>query len=134
MGADHTAGLVIGTPDDPALASQNAQLINALCDSSGFCQFQQPTIEDIRTLYNLMYGKSLTFEDAADLGWQCMQDEWAFNRAAGFGPEDNDLPAWMRTEAIPSNGAVFAVPKEQIMRVFERMPVSDELRQMKAVG
>jgi aldehyde:ferredoxin oxidoreductase len=134
MGADHTAGLVVVPPTDAALASQNAQLINALCDSSGFCQFQQPTIEDIRTLYNLMYGGSLSFEDAADLGWQCMVDEWEFNRRAGFGPEDNDLPAWMRTEAIPSNGAVFAVPKEEIMRVFERMPITDDLRNMRAVG
>ncbi len=134
MGADHTAGLVVVPPNDAALASQNAQLINALCDSSGFCQFQQPTIEDIRTLYNMMYGGELTFEDAAELGWQCMVDEWEFNRRAGFGPEDNDLPAWMRTEAIPSNGAVFAVPKEEIMRVFERMPISEELRNMRAVG
>jgi aldehyde:ferredoxin oxidoreductase len=134
MGADHTAGLIVVPPNDAALASQNAQLINALCDSSGFCQFQQPTIEDIRTLYNLMYGGELTFEDAADLGWQCMVDEWEFNKRAGFGPEDNDLPEWMRTEAIPSNGAVFAVPKEEIMRVFERMPISDELRSMRAVG
>ena len=134
MGADHTAGLIVMPVDDPARASQEAQLINALCDSSGFCQFQQPTIDDIRTLYNCLYGKSITFEDAADLGWQCMQDEWTFNRAAGFGPEDNDLPAWMRTEAVPSNGAVFAAPKDEIMRVFERMPISDNLRQMKAVG
>jgi aldehyde:ferredoxin oxidoreductase len=134
MGADHTAGLVVMPVEDAARASQEAQLINALCDSSGFCQFQQPTIDDIRTLYNLMYGTSITFEQAADLGWQCMQDEWAFNRAAGFGPEDNDLPAWMRTEAVPSNGAVFAVPREEMLRVFERMPVSDALRQMKAVG
>jgi aldehyde:ferredoxin oxidoreductase len=134
MGADHTAGLVVMPSEDLPRASQEAQLINALCDSSGFCQFQQPTIADIQTLYNLMYGTRLTFEDAADLGWQCMQDEWAFNRAAGFGPEDHDLPAWMRAEAVPSNGAVFAVPKAEIMRVFERMPISDELRQMKAVG
>jgi len=134
MGADHTAGLIVMPVDDPARASQEAQLINALCDSSGFCQFQQPTIDDIRTLYNCLYAKSITFEDAADLGWQCMQDEWAFNRAAGFGPEDNDLPAWMRTEAVPSNGAVFAASKDEIMRVFERMPISDNLRQMKAVG
>jgi aldehyde:ferredoxin oxidoreductase len=134
MGADHTAGLIVVPPNDAALASQNAQLINALCDSSGFCQFQQPTIEDIRTLYNLMYGGSLSFEDAAELGWQCMVDEWEFNKRAGFGPEDNDLPEWMRNEAIPSNGAVFAVPKEEIMRVFERMPITDELRNMRAVG
>jgi aldehyde:ferredoxin oxidoreductase len=119
---------------DQAKASQDAQLINALCDSSGFCQFQQPMIEDIRTLYNAMYGTAMSFEDMADIGWHCMQDEWEFNRRAGFGPEDNDLPEWMRTEAVPSNGAVFAVPKEEIMRVFERMPISDELRSMRAVG
>ena len=134
MGADHTAGLIVIPAADPVRASQEAQLINALCDSSGFCQFQQPTIEDMRTLYNAMHGTQLSFEDMADIGWQCMQDEWAFNRGAGFGPEDNDLPEWMRTEAIPSNGAVFAIPKEDLMRVFERFPVSDELRTMKAVG
>jgi aldehyde:ferredoxin oxidoreductase len=134
MGADHTAGLVVAPVENPVKASQEAQLINALCDSSGFCQFQQPTIEDIRTLYNCMYGKTLSFEEAADLGWQCMQDEWAFNRAAGFGPEDNDLPEWLRTEAVPSNGAVFAVPKDEILKIFDRLPVSDELRMMKAVG
>lgn len=134
MGADHTAGLIVMPVADGAKASQESQIINALCDSSGFCQFQQPMIEDIRTLYNGMYGTNLSFEEVADLGWQCMVDEWEFNKRAGFGPEDNDLPEWMRTEAIPSNGAVFAVPKEEIMRVFERMPISDELRQLRAVG
>jgi aldehyde:ferredoxin oxidoreductase len=134
MGADHTAGLIIRPPEDPVRASQESQLVNALCDSSGFCQFQQPTIDEIRTLYNAMYGTSLSFEEAADLGWQCMQDEWEFNRRAGFGPEDNDVPDWLRTEAVPSNNAVFAVTKEDLMRVFERMPVSDELRALKAVG
>ncbi len=134
MGADHTAGLIMADSGDPAKASQEAQLVNALCDSSGFCQFQQPTIDDIRTLYNAMYGLDLSFEDAADIGWQCMVDEWEFNRRAGFGEDTIDLPAWMRTEAVPSNGAVFAIDKEQLMRVFERMPTSDELRTIKAVG
>lgn len=134
MGADHTAGLVITPAEDLARASQEAQLINALCDSSGFCQFQQPTIEDIRTLYNYFFGSNLSFEDAADLGWQCMVDEWEFNRRAGFKLEEADLPEWLRNEPVPSNGAVFAVPREEIQRVFQRMPISDELRTMKAVG
>lgn len=133
MGADHTAGLAMA-PDNPVKDSQEAQLITAVCDSSGFCQFQQPTINDMQTAYNAMFGTKLTFEDMAALGWQCMQDEWEFNRRAGFGPEDHDLPEWMRTEAVPSNGAVFAVPKEELKRVFERLPISDELRVMKAVG
>lgn len=134
MGADHTAGLIIAPAADPAKASQDAQLINALCDSSGFCQFQQPTIDDIRTLYGAMYAVEVSFEEAAELGWQCMVDEWTFNRRAGFGEESFDLPAWMRSEAVPSNGATFAVAKDDIMRVFSRMPISDELRALKAVG
>jgi|DewCreStandDraft_5_1066085.scaffolds.fasta_scaffold22032_1 aldehyde:ferredoxin oxidoreductase len=134
MGADHTAGLVIAPVADLARASQEAQLINALCDSSGFCQFQQPTIEDIRTLYNYFFGSNLSFEEAADLGWQCMVDEWEFNRRAGFKLEEADVPEWLRTEPVPSNGAVFAVPREEMQRVFQRMPISDELRTMKAVG
>lgn len=134
MAGDHTAGLIFTSPADPARASQEAQLINALCDSSGFCQFQGPRIEDMRILYNALYGGSLTFEDMADIGWQCLVDEWEFNRRAGFRREDYDLPGWMRTEAVPSNGAVFAVPKEDLLRVFERMPISDELRVKKPVG
>jgi aldehyde:ferredoxin oxidoreductase len=135
MGADHTAGLVMTGPGaDVVRASQEAQIVNAVCDSSGFCQFQQPTIEDVRVLYNLMLGVNLTFEDVADLGWQCLQDEWEFNRRAGFGPDDYDLPQWMRTEVVPTTGVAFEVTKEDMHRVFERMPISDELRMMKAVG
>lgn len=134
MGADHTAGLIVAPAEDPAKASQDAQLINALCDSSGFCQFQQPKIEDMQTLYNQMYGAELTFEEVADIGWNCMQDEWAFNRGAGFTDADADLPKWMREEAVPSNGMAFAVSKEDIMRVYTRMPITDELRNLRAVG
>ena len=131
MGADHTAGLVIAAGPDLAKSSQEAQLVNALCDSSGFCQFQGPTIENIRALYNAMYATDLTFEQVADLGWQCMQDEWAFNKKSGYDPT---LPEWMRTEKVPSNDMTITVTDEDVARVFERMPVSDELRAIKAVG
>jgi hypothetical protein len=63
-----------------------------------------------------------------------MVDEWEFNRRAGFKLEEADLPEWLRKEPVPSNGAVFAVPREEIQRVFQRMPISDTLRTMKAVG
>jgi aldehyde:ferredoxin oxidoreductase len=134
MGADHTAGLVIGDIEDLPRASQEAQMIAALCDSSGFCLFQQPTIEEMQAFYNSVLGAGLSFEEMAEIGWQCMRDEWEFNRRAGFGPEDNDLPEWLRTEAVPSNGAVFAVSKEELNRVFERMPVSEELHVKKVIG
>jgi aldehyde:ferredoxin oxidoreductase len=134
MGADHTAGLIVGAPADGAKASQEAQLVNAVCDSSGFCQFQQPTIDEIRQLYNMMEGADLSFEDVADIGWQCMEDEWEFNRRAGMPPEKGDLPEWCRTEKVPGNDAVYAVSREEMDRVFKRMPISDELRAQRAVG
>ena len=81
-----------------------------------------------------MYGKAVSFEEACDLGWQCMVDEWEFNKRVGFGPEDNDLPQWCREEAVPQNGAVFATPKEEIDKVFERFPASENLKIMRAVG
>ena len=45
-----------------------------------------------------------------------------------------DLPAWCRTEKVPGNDAVYAVSREEMDRVFKRMPISDELRAQRAVG
>lgn len=128
MGADHTAGHVIMPAEDPVQASQENQLLAAIVDSVGLCMFQLATIEQIRPLYNAMYGTQLSFDDMLDMGWQCMQDEWEFNRRAGYGPEDCDVPEWLRTEQVPGSGTVFSITKEQLMRVFERMPVSDFMR------
>jgi len=134
MGADHTAGLVAMPPLDLAQASQEAQIVNAICDSSGFCQFMQPTTEEMRRLFNMMYGLNMTEEDIVDYGWQCLQDEWDFNRRAGFTEADDALPEWMRTEPVPSNGAVFDVPPEEIRRVYTKMPLRPEILQMRPTG
>ena len=69
MGADHTAGLIVNPglpPDQYAYESQKAQLVNAVCDSSGFCQFLQPTLDDIRSFYGALYGEEVTREQIAD--------------------------------------------------------------------
>lgn len=127
MGADHTAGLVVMPVDDLARASQEAQIVNAVCDSSGFCQFMGPTVDTIRKFYNAMYGLNLSGEDIVDYGWQCLQDEWEFNRRAGFTEKDNVLPDWMATEAIPTNGAVFDVPTDEVRRVFNKMEFTSDI-------
>lgn len=134
MGADHTAGLVVMPSEDLARSSQYAQVVNAICDSSGFCQFQQPTTEEMRQFFNAMYGLDLSEQDIADYGWQCLEDEWAFNRAAGLGEEDDRFPEWMKAEKIPTNGQCWDVPDEEVRRAYQRMPVTAELMQMKATG
>jgi aldehyde:ferredoxin oxidoreductase len=134
MGADHTAGLIAMPVADPARASQDSQIVNAICDSSGFCQFMTPTADEMKRLFNMMYGLNLSDEDIINLGWQCLQDEWEFNRRAGFTEADDKFPDWMSTEAIPTNGAVFDVPTDEIRRVFTKMPVTPELMQMHPTG
>jgi aldehyde:ferredoxin oxidoreductase len=127
MGADHTAGLVARPAPDPALASQYSQIVNAICDSSGLCQFMQSSTEEMRQFINLMYGVELSEEGIVAYGWQCLQDEWEFNRRAGFTEKDDDLPEWLRTEAIPSSGTVFDVPADQIRRVYTQMEITPKL-------
>jgi len=134
MGADHTAGLITMPVADLARASQDSQIVNALCDSSGFCQFMQPSTEEMRQFFNLMYGLNLSAQDIVGIGWQCLQDEWEFNRRAGFTEKDDAFPEWMTTEAIPTNGAVFDVPMEERKRVFTQMEITPELMNMRASG
>ncbi len=134
MGADHTAGLIAMPVPDGARASQDAQIVNAVCDSSGFCQFQQPSMDEMRIYFNAMYGLELTPRDIVQYGWRCLQDEWAFNRKAGLGEHTDALPDWMSTEAIPSNGAVFDVPREELQRVFTLMEFNEEMMSQRASG
>jgi len=138
MGADHTAGLIVNpgmAPDEFAQASQEAQLVNCVCDSSGFCQFLQPTLDDIREYYSVMYGESVSREQIADLGWQCLVDEWEFNEKAGFTVGDDDLPKCMKEDGVGPGGAMkFDVDAATIAAAKQRFPGREELFTMKASG
>jgi aldehyde:ferredoxin oxidoreductase len=137
MGADHTAGLIVnpGLPEDQwARASQEAQLVNAVCDASGFCQFMQPNLDDIRQFYGALFGEEVTREQIADLGWQILQDEWEFNRRAGFTAADDVLPDCMAQDPIGPTNAVFDVKPEIIAQAKVRMDAREELFSTKATG
>ena len=138
MGADHTAGLIVNPgmpPDEFARASQEIQLINAVCDSSGFCQFLQPTLDDIRNYYSLLYGEEISREKIADMGWECLEDEWRFNELAGFTAEDDVLPECMTDEGIgPDHALKFDVDAATIAASKVRFPARDEMFGTKAAG
>jgi aldehyde:ferredoxin oxidoreductase len=138
MGADHTAGLIINpglAPDQFAQTSQEYQLVNAACDSSGFCQFLQPTLANIAEFYSVMAGETVTREQVADIGWQCLADEWAFNDRAGLTEADDDLPACLREEGIGPGGMMkFDVDIATIQAAKNRFPVREELFAIKAAG
>jgi aldehyde:ferredoxin oxidoreductase len=138
MGADHTAGLIINpglTADQFARASQEAQLVNAVCDSSGFCQFLQPTLAEMSKFYSLLVGEEISREQVADIGWQCLLDEWAFNDGAGFTAADDDLPACMKEEGVGPNGVMkFDVGADVIAQAKVKMPYREETFAIKAAG
>jgi aldehyde:ferredoxin oxidoreductase len=134
MGADHTTGLVVEpgqAQEEMAQASQEAQILNVVIDSAGFCQFLMPNLDEIRSFFGLLYGQEVSREQIADLGWQCMQDEWEFNRRAGFGPEDDLMPECMKKDPIGPDEVVWDVPAEVVARAYERFELRDELFELR---
>jgi aldehyde:ferredoxin oxidoreductase len=130
MGADHTAGLIVepGQPYEEAVrASQESQILNAVCDSSGFCQFLMPNLDEMRTFYGHFLGEDVSREQIAELGWRCLEDEWEFNRRAGFGPADDLMPACMQQDAIGPQKLVWDLDPELVARVYRRFEPRDEL-------
>jgi aldehyde:ferredoxin oxidoreductase len=138
MGADHTAGLIVnpGLPADQyAQASQEVQLINMVCDSSGFCQFLGPNLDNIREYYGLLYGIEMSREEIADQGWEALQDEWNFNAAAGWKDEDNGLSECLVEEGIgPDHSMKFDVSLDVINQSKVRFAAREELFSAKATG
>jgi aldehyde:ferredoxin oxidoreductase len=138
MGADHTAGLVVNpglTEDQLAQASQECQIVNAVCDSSGFCQFISPSIDLMKDYYTLMYGEEVTREQLGDQGWECLQDEWNFNTAAGWKDEDNGLSECLVEEGIgPDHAMKFDVSLDVINASKVRFDPREELYTAAASG
>ncbi len=137
MGADHTAGLIInpGLPQDKfAYESQKVQLVNAVCDSSGFCQFLQPNLDNIRAFYGALVGREVTREEIHGQGWQTLCDEWEFNKRAGFSAEDDVLSECLMQDPIGPAKAVFDVPAEIIAAVYTRMTPGEDMFTAKASG
>ena len=134
MGADHTAGLIVepGQPYDEAVrASQESQIVNAVVDSSGFCQFLMTNLDVVRDFYGLFYGEEVSREQIADLGWQCLEDEWEFNRRAGFGPDDDLMPDCMKQDPIGPTKLVWDLDPELVSQIYKRFDARDELFELR---
>jgi aldehyde:ferredoxin oxidoreductase len=134
MGADHTAGLVVepGQPYDEAVrASQDSQIVNALIDSSGFCQFLMTNLEEVSEFYTLFHGEEVTRETLADQGWRCLEDEWAFNRRAGFAADDDLMPECMKQDPIGPDKLVWDLDPELVSKAYERFEARQELFELR---
>ena len=138
MGADHTAGLIINPglqPEEFARTSQEAQMVNAVCDSSGFCQFLRPTLAAISGFYSAFFGEEVTREQLGDQAWEILQDEWKFNERAGWKPEGDRLARCLVDEGIGPDGAFkFDVGSDVIAAAKVRFEAREELFTTSASG
>lgn len=136
MGADHTAGNVLpgaklpdGTMVEPSSTehqvelSRYTQLMATIFDMLGLCWFTKPPVfDDITFLSNILsaqYGDFWDGNKLLKLASQTLDTEIAFNRAAGFDDEDDDLPAFFREETLQPKGYIFDVEKQDLLQVHK---------------
>ena len=139
MGADHTAGYTIAMnilgvggrvdplkPEGQVEISRNLQIATAAIDASGLCLFvafavlDDPNAMDaICEMLAAYYGRPFTGDDFAALGKRILARERDFNARAGFTRADDRLPDFFKTEKLAPHNVTFAVPDEELDRVFD---------------
>ncbi len=139
MGADHTAGyaicqnvLGVGGRVDPLSPagqieiSRALQVATATVDASGLCLFvafavldDPGAMEAVCEMLGAYYGRPFTADDYGALGKRILADERRFNLAAGFSTKDDRLPRFFSTEQLAPHNVTFAVPDEELDKVFD---------------
>jgi len=135
MGADHTSGYAIAQnilsvggsvdplkPEGQVALSAALQQATAALDSTGLCLFVAFCILDVPDaaqavvdMVNAHCGTEWTADEYLEkLGKATLRVEREFNRKAGFGPADDRLPEFFRTEPLPPHNTVFDVPDEEL--------------------
>jgi aldehyde:ferredoxin oxidoreductase len=125
MGADHTAGNLVGQYLGGALnplaaegqveASRQAQIAMASLDCTGLCLLAGVALaapvasEALLTMINAKFGTQLGSEDYPALGIRVLKAELEFNRKAGFTKEDDRLAKFFYEEPLPPHDKVFLV-------------------------
>lgn len=114
QGADHTAGAAATydcngkTTAELVAVSLEAQVAAATADSLGLCIFGRAVTgvsgELIANALNAACGTDVQVPFLQTLGREALLMEWQFNKAAGFSADDNTLPDFFYTEALPPTG------------------------------
>jgi aldehyde:ferredoxin oxidoreductase len=135
MGADHTAGNLIGAyltgqlqaaePDGQVDASREAQISMAMVDTTGLCLLAASAMADPAVLpalteaINVRWGSSLTPDDLVGLGVRTLKAEVEFNRKAGLNKEDDRLPQFFYDEPLSPLNIVFKIPPEELDKTLD---------------
>jgi len=132
QGADHTAGnlprLKTREMDADAIVSQSLlhQTRVAANDSLGLCIFgmsvTNPNVQFMVDATNAAHGTTLTPDFFEALGRETLRLEYEFNRQAGFTEQDDELPAFFYSEALPPTNHVARFHGADVHTMYERLP------------
>ncbi|MEJ2564131.1 MAG: aldehyde ferredoxin oxidoreductase C-terminal domain-containing protein, partial [Anaerolineales bacterium] len=136
MGADHTAGNIVGAyltkqldPLDPqgqVETSRFLQIAMAAFDTMGQCFMASVAMlapEGSEAFRKAISAKSGVEIDAGEfpmgIGKRVLQAEHDFNRKAGFTKQDDRLPEMFYKEPLPPHDVVFTIPDDEIDETFD---------------
>lgn len=134
MGADHTAGNLLGTylagklnplaAEGQVEASRRAQISMAALDATGLCLLAAIVMtapapaEAMYKMLGAKLGRPFTAEDYTALGMRILKAEREFNQRAGFTKDDDRLPRFFKEEPLPPHNAVFLIKDEELDEVY----------------
>ncbi|MDA8212371.1 MAG: aldehyde ferredoxin oxidoreductase [Clostridia bacterium] len=129
MGSDHTAGnalpgrgkVELRKPEGQVQLSLSLQVMSSVCDILGICIFVGPVEESMvvcAELLSAFSGERWGQEEVLALGRNLLKTEVEFNSKAGIGPVYNDVPEFMRKEALPGTDLVFDVDRDELENIF----------------
>ncbi|MCP4683061.1 MAG: aldehyde ferredoxin oxidoreductase, partial [Desulfobacterales bacterium] len=135
MGADHTAGNIIGRylagalnpleTDGQVQASREAQVENAYLDVTGLCLFAGGPMASpegskaMTTMINAKLGTQLGPDELLKLGEKVIVAEREFNQKAGFTNKDDRLPEFFYKEPLPPHNKVFEISDGDMDTTFD---------------
>ena len=130
MGADHTAGNVLGEymagtldplkPEGQVEASRNTQIAMAAVDCTGLCLLASFALttpeggEAFLKVMNAKFGAQLGPDDIPALGVRVLKEELEFNRKAGLTSADDQLPEFFYKEPLPPHNKVVLISPEEM--------------------
>jgi aldehyde:ferredoxin oxidoreductase len=135
MGADHTAGNLVGPSmagkldplkaEGQVEASRNAQIRVAAIDATGLCVFVMGAVntpegeEALLRILEARSGTRLGPEGLREMGVRILKAEREFNRLAGFTSEDDRLPEFFYKEPLPPHNQVVLIGPKELDSTFD---------------
>jgi aldehyde:ferredoxin oxidoreductase len=130
MGADHTAGNLIGSyltgvlnpleAEGQVAASRESQIFMAYLDCTGLCLFAAGAManpegaEALVKMINIKCGTQLGADEVVGMGVRALTAEREFNAKAGLSKEDDRLARFFYEEPLPPHNKVFLISDEDL--------------------